>query len=276
MSVIHTNKSGEQPVGADRNKTELTLRITEAASSWLHNLGAKCVETEVYAGPSWLADIAGFWSPTQTEASYAKLIPPRVRYPFGEGPAKMRRYEEADAVRIAAFAALPPRITIVHEVKTSRADFAKDAKWGREAVADMQVLSYARGILQPGELPAGWWALEHSAETGALLGVRMRAPIRATSLEQHLLVIANLAERRHNRTANQYLSDLQKRSRVEEADRRVNDRLSGCMRAVLEIARGESASAEETLRYRFSGKKIPSWIIDELKKMHGVLKMETK
>ncbi len=259
------------PTFADRNKTELTLRVTESASAWLSGLGAKCVETEVFVGPKWLADLAAFWSPTPTEATNAKLIPPRIRYPYGESPEKMERYKSHEKARTAAFGALPDRITIVHEVKTSRADFANDKKWKRERVADMQVLSYTSGTVGMGELPNGWWALEHSAESGALLKVQHREPIHDTSLDQRLMVIANIAERRHNRTANQYLSDLQKSWCKEAAARRIDGRLGSCIRLVLEIAHGQTESVESSLRGRFEH-KISEHLLSELKKLHGVLK----
>jgi len=52
----------------DQNKTELTRKVTAGAATWLTNLGAKPVETEVHVRQGWIADLAAVWCPTRTEA----------------------------------------------------------------------------------------------------------------------------------------------------------------------------------------------------------------
>jgi hypothetical protein len=100
----------------------------------------------------------------------------------------------------------------VVEVKTSRKDFQQDTKWNRAPAADIQAMAYPRGLIRPHEFPAGWWMLEHIAETG-LVEARRRTPRNTISIEQRLLLVTNIAERRHNREANAFWSALHKRQR---------------------------------------------------------------
>lgn len=258
-----------QHAPADRNKTDLTLGVVEAASAWLSNIGAKCLETEVAVGPKWIADVAAFWSPTPTEAINAKLIPRKPRGSYYGMRLPMTAAEQEYADWREKLASLPQRITIALEVKTSRSDFQRDKKFTRIPVADMQVLAYTKGILDIGEVPPHWWLLEHSARDGSLLSVARRAPVVGTSVEQRLVVIANIAERRHNRTANAFFAALNKRRAVDYANYKAETRLSRCMRTVLAIARGEKA-VSDALSWHFSGRdKMPQHLVDELTSLHG-------
>lgn len=100
---------------ADRNKTELTLRVTEAAALWLSGIGCKGCEAEVMVAPGWLADLAAFWSPTRTEAVKQKLIPRCPPWRIGVENAEARKQWDDK------FMAMPPYISITCEVKTSLA-----------------------------------------------------------------------------------------------------------------------------------------------------------
>lgn len=100
----------------DRNKTEATHAATAAAVSWLDGLGCKPTETEVGVGGGWIADLASVWSPTMTEAKRSKLlgiVPPDVQANSHEKLAYLYRRHGG-------------RLTIVIEVKTSRADYLRD------------------------------------------------------------------------------------------------------------------------------------------------------
>lgn len=193
-------------MSADKNKTDLTHDVTEAAAKWLASIGAKCIETEVRVGPKWIADLAAFWTPTMTEAAYQKLVP--------------RRSAGWDA-RLAAFRALPRIITIVVEVKTSMPDFKRDLgeKFARAPVADLQILAVPHSLISIESCPPKWW----------ILGVDLEKPdvdvwrpvgIVPTSLDQRLDFVAAVGERRHNRTHNEFWSALGKRRRDEERQRR--------------------------------------------------------
>lgn len=102
----------------DRNKTAMTHTATAVAAAWLDGIGCKPVETEVPCGPGWVADLASFWEPSFTEAKNAKLlrdlVPEEARMDAHESFAWMTRR-------------LGGRLTVVVEVKVSRADFLADA-----------------------------------------------------------------------------------------------------------------------------------------------------
>ena len=269
MAIVQT--AAESGGIADRNKSEVTLRVTEAASRWLLDLGAKAVETEVPAGEKWIADIAAFWVPTRTEAIKAKLILKKPKWVSPYGPEELRKqYNQEHTAWIKSYKGLPNYITIVHEVKTSPKDFKRDLKWERTPVADMQVLSYVKGILTPEQYPKNWWVLEH-AEDGSLLKVKNRVPMHNVDVNQRLMLIANIADRRHNRTAYQFLRDLQKSHRLESGERKLDYRLSSCASAIMSVVKGEYPTVEECLRRHFN-KKFPDYLVERLGKMYGIQK----
>jgi hypothetical protein len=202
-------------IPADRNKTDLTHDVTEAASRWLSGIGAKCLETEVGIGPKWIADVAGFWRPTPTEAVEQKLIPRRKPYPYGQSVDAVDAWKSVDAERVARFHALPEIITIAVEVKTTRNDFNKDV--GRKFVAapftDLRVLAVPAGLLKPWKDPPGWWIITVSGKE--VVHVARSAPILSTPLDIKLRVVAAIGERNHNRHHYAFWSALNKRQRAD-------------------------------------------------------------
>lgn len=240
MAII---KIPDEVPPADRNKTDITLEVTEAAARWLHGMGAKAIETEVPICEKWVADLAAIWSPTRTEAKNNKLIPftylschqpPKGLIPwpkcdfegndekreamFDEYHKKVSNWQAANPDLFEeAYRKMPGIITIVHEVKTSRADFKRDHKWKMPAQAEVMILSYTTGILSIDEIPAGWWALEHDPKTGAAKGMRRRVwPLHTIEAEAKMWTVAAIAERRHNRTALHFWNSLMKRNRSKD------------------------------------------------------------
>lgn len=258
------------PQMAARNKTEVTLRVTEQAAAWLQSLGAKAIETEVPVGPKWIADLAAFWVPTPTEAQRTKLIAKRPPYYLPGGletsPELNRKWEEWRQ----SYADLPFPVTIVHEVKTSVQDFKRDTKWARPPVADMRVLSLTKDVLEAASLPDGWWVLLHGSD-GRLHRVLQRAPMPGITDTQRLLVVANIAERRHNRTANAFFADLQKKRRIEDQRYLVESRVSKCLSTVLKILRGEQSVEEALTRNLGHAHHLPAYMVEDLKRLHGKL-----
>lgn len=151
----------EHDTPADRNKTDLTHDITEAAARWLAIIGAKCIETEVAVGPKWIADVAAYWRPTRTEAVNHGLIPRAKSYPYGSADSRMLEYQESRRAHFEVYRALPPIITIAVEVKTTRADFRRDIaeKFSRDPVADLQVIAIPRMLMPVEEFPTNCWVL---------------------------------------------------------------------------------------------------------------------
>lgn len=256
---------------ADANKTELTLRTTEAAANWLTGIGAKAIETEVWVEGDWIADLAAFWCPTRTEAQRSHLLRycPKDRS-FYDGISKVYRkdphYEEAYGAWEAEYVPVARQLTIVHEVKTSRGDFKGDNKWTRPAVADLMVLSYVKGIVKPEELPGGWWHLEHN-ETGKLLRASKCPVVHDVGDAQRLAVVSAIAERRHNRTQYAWQKDLQQTHRNAENERISCSRLSDCARVCLDILDGKSV--EEALGWLGYGKerRLPRYVLERLENL---------
>jgi hypothetical protein len=152
----------------DRNKTTLTHTATAVAAAWLDGIGCKPVETEVPCGPGWVADLASFWEPTFTEAKNTKLlrdlVPDEVKKDSAEAYTWMYRR-------------LGGRLTVVVEVKVSRADFLADAgrKYGTfggktnrkqslERPAHLCVLACPKDAMGDDCLELGWSWLELSKE----------------------------------------------------------------------------------------------------------------
>lgn len=250
---------------ADRNKTELTLRVTEAAAAWLAGIGAKAIETELFVDEGWQADLAALWSPTRTEAQRTKLLRPRPRCP---AMPPYERFHEARDAWEKTYTALPRVITIAHEVKTARSDFRRDTKWDRPPPADMRVLSIGPDVAREDELPEGWWVLRHHA-TGRLRSVTP-AGVTPVDLQQRFWIAVAIAERRHNRTANAFLRDLQKTHRDEASARQTATRFRDAIRIVLAIARGERESAEDCLEYYAHRDRIPESLQAELASIYGI------
>jgi len=253
-------------VSADANKSELTLRITEAAAVWLDNIGAKPVETEVPIDRGWVADLAGAWCPTRTEAQMQGLIPRSVRF-SGEN---WDRHEQRREEREKAFDALPAPITIAHEVKVSRGDFRGDKKWDRPWPANMCVLSIPDGMLKPEEYPAGWWILLHSTKAGTLRKVERRGEIRAVADSDRMWFIHQVGLRCDHRVRNQRWRDLQKSHRNTENENVNRERMHRLARVMVDIVNARFASIDETLGYHLRRPDISSWLRDELTPLYGL------
>jgi len=221
---------------ADRNKTELTLRVTEESAGWLRGIGAKAIETEVPVCQKWIADLSAIWTPTPTEAKRIKLFPfkPTPFFPpedilpepkqtlddlndenseHNKWWTKVLSWQKEQPHSFEkAISELPYYITIIIEVKTSRADFLNDKKWKHKPQADLQILSYAKGIIKDDEIPDGWWGLEHGEKS---LRVKKRYwPLHDITDTMRMYLIGSIAERQHNRTANAFWNALAKRRRV--------------------------------------------------------------
>lgn len=264
--------------GADLNKSELTLRVTEAADLWLSEIGCKPVETEVPVAVGWVADLAGVWIPTMTEAQKAKLIPrrPATKHPYGSAAYK-DHYEKVKLWRQRTqpvLEYLPHPVTVILEAKTTRADFRSDPKWARSPVANIQVLSVVRGISKAREWPPDWWILEHSAKTGKLLNVRRPGKVfHGISDEQRLEIVLQTAMRLHNRVNYQRLRDIQRRQRRGEAKSATLRRVSHIARMVLAVVRAEDKDIETCCHHHLHwGEKLPDYIRKDLEKLWGIAK----
>lgn len=150
----------------DRNKSALTHVATASVAAWMNTIGVKAVEAEVRVGQSWVADLAGVWEPTYTELRRTHAFK-RLEWLRGV----------ADGSRLNLFYnVMGSPITVLVEVKVTRADFLSDAKrkygWKpklayRPAPAHLRIVACPNEIVRNDEVMGlantGWGVLRLSA-----------------------------------------------------------------------------------------------------------------
>lgn len=194
----------------DRNKTGLTHRVTAIAAAYLDALGCKPVETEVTARQGWVADVAGYWYPTMTEAKKLHLHR-RAQEILGDVPAT----------------GVIPRVyghgpfTVLAEVKVSRSDFQKDKhKWNGVYPAHVCLLAFPAGVIAADEIPKGWYGLETSKHGQKLKKVHRNGCLHPQHLGLTVDFVAEVGIRRDHRTRYRALKDWAKAYRAEEAEKK--------------------------------------------------------
>lgn len=165
----------------DRNKTEITCKATSAAALYLCERGCKPLESEVHICKGWTADLAAVLAPTITELVKLKLLRPRPRTRLVPG-LYSEWWNEGKALQRV--------MTVVVEVKTTRADFCGDKKWEMSIPADLAYLTVPKGLLSSDEWPNGWGILEYNEQSST---VRCGRPpeLRQASSEQHITRATN-------------------------------------------------------------------------------------
>jgi hypothetical protein len=139
----------------DKNKTDLTHRVTAIAAAYLASRGFKPIETEVSVHDGWIADLASFAYPTMTEKKNLKLI-------GGRKVVEPEYNEEKFLFRYGRI------FTAIVEVKTSKGDYIKDKKFdSRIFPASLCYLAYPKGLIE--KPPVGWFGLETDSEGNSLL-----------------------------------------------------------------------------------------------------------
>ena len=221
----------------DQNKTEITKLITAAACFWLDQRGCKPVETEVAVGRAWIADIASVVCPSNTELQDLKLIRRAPKW-------NKRPQREAWEVEVAEMAHM---MTVIVEVKTSRADFLGDKKWTIPPMADLSWIAIPRGLIEESEKPSGWGILEYDEARDCMV-TRSAPLIRMTTAEQQRNLIHAVACRRDNQTRYEHINRIRKRYAEENKQRESLTRVKDAMRAALSIAHGEYGSVEGALQ----------------------------
>lgn len=256
--------------GGDQNKTKLTLDVTAAASEWLDKIGAKPIEAEVSITSGWIADLAGIWSPTRTEAADQHLIPRALPWKSERG-ARAKRSRERNKL----YHAIPDTISIVHEVKVTRSDFRRDHKWAQHSPADMRVLSIVPGIAKEEEWPEGWWILLHDATTGAVIKVARRAPLTPVTCAQRFRVLMQVSLRRHNRTQYAYIKEITRHQNDQENDRINRVRFTYMARLMRAVHAGEQQTLEECVARHMGRRwKIPADLMEDLSAIHRKAKQD--
>lgn len=142
----------------DRNKTNLTHKVTAVAAAYLSDRGFKPIETEVSVREGWIADLASFVYPSNTEIRKLRL--------FGKRKIIDEYYQNEDMFLRHYGAPL----TALVEVKTSLSDFRRDKKFdGCIFPAHLCYLAYPKGLLE--KPPTGWIGLIVKEDGSRLLRI---------------------------------------------------------------------------------------------------------
>ena len=251
----------------DRNKTDLTHRLTDLATAWLDGKGFKPVETEVGVAQGWVADIAGVCVPTQTERIELKLIAPPPRSPSFSARAAVdheaiiERYNADYRAWRAQYELLPERLTALVEVKTSVGDYRRDRKWAAPWPTNLCFVAKPEGLIPPEDWPAEWGVILCSANGTTIRRVRP-SRIHPVTMEQQLEVILNLAVARDHVTRHARFRDLAKTQRVAEGERLTVSRVSSAIQFVQAVIQGRPI--EEATSYYGIRARLPQHVLDSL------------
>lgn len=251
----------------DRNKTELTKRVTAAAFRYLDERGAKPLETEVWLGEGWVADIAGVVNPTNTELQALKLIPPKPKRQAGNEQQRQAWHERAQQAKAL--------MTVLVEVKTSRSDLSNDRKWLLTPYTNLAYLAIpADMLLAPGEYPLGWGLLEYSV-VADYVRLRVIPEVRAVPLEQQFNTILQVAYRRDNQTRYERVREFRKRQIIQQNEAISRRRVSDALHAMLHIVRAETYFGE-TVMDILNRYKMGKYYSEEMEDLWGVAKHSLK
>lgn len=262
MSTLENRHHNSDSNIPDRNKTELTCKVTAAAYNWLDERGFKPVETEVSIADGWVADLAGVVSPTLTELQDLKLIKRRPKWNqlgYKEWWAQAKEFQRQTGV-----------ITAIVEVKTSLSDFRSDSKWGKPAPAQLAYLAIPQDLpVNMNEWPVGWGLLLYSPVSGC---VRIAASptLHEIALEQKFRIVHEIAVRRDHHTRYERHRALRKELAATRNEDISLTRMSKALRGMRSVVRGEHGSAEKALEYHGIKKHIYESYLVEIEKLFGI------
>jgi hypothetical protein len=255
----------------DGNKTALTHRVTAVAAAYLDALGCKPVETEVAIRPGWVADLASYWYPTNTEAKKLHLgrraaqvlgdaddPNPRglVHRTFGHGP-----------------------YTVCVEVKISHQDFAKShSKWIADPPAHICFLAFPHGLVSAPNVPAGWYGLETSSDGSKLLRVdRTRGTPNAQHPGPVLDFVAQVGIRRDHRTRFAASRDWLKAYRAQDTEQKRQYSASRLLDGLAAWLQGRGWKSERPFREllpELGIKKVPGYCDDAIDYLESLRRTE--
>jgi len=233
----------------DRNKTALTHRVTATAARYLTDLGFCAVVGEVSVGTKRVADLAGYWSPSRSDV-----------HRLFRGPALI----QAEEVYVDSRDRV---LTMVAEVKTTRADFLADvAKWS-EPLAEIRFLAFPKGVVESAEIPDGWFAIQTTDDVSNIGYVyRQRGRYTPMPTEASLSLVAQIAHRCDARTRCRALDDYDKQARADRHESTKQFRAAQLLHGLAKWLRADSPrgllGTEESLRdvVRYMGiKEIPRY-----------------
>lgn len=222
----------------DRNKTEITRVVTAAAVRYLDERGCKPVETEVPIDLGWVADIAGVLNPTMTELIELKLLKRKPRYSHPDYQAWHELAKDAQKL-----------MTVLVEVKTSRADFRGDRKWVLPIPTNLAYVAIPKDLaVGMDEMPANWGVLEYWESTDCVRCLRVPG-VGAVTTEQQLSVVLQVAIRRDHDTRYERIRKFRREILTSQNENVSRTRVNTAMRAMSSIVHGKYGSLEAALEY---------------------------
>lgn len=216
----------QYPEPLDRNKTDLTHKLTALASGYLAYIGCKPIETEVPVAPGWIADVAGFTYPTQTELKNAKLLKRLVV----ENP-QLKGVPDYQLDNIFKMRNYFP-LTALCEVKISIADFKKDLERKfQKGAANLNYLVIPQSIkeavldIEPHFLflHLKWGMIVCSDSGEKITKVESPAVVPMTAADT-IDFIASVAIKRDHRSRYSYMRAMMKSYRVEQRERKEREK----------------------------------------------------
>jgi len=230
----------------DQNKTALTQRITATAASYLDAIGCKPVESEVPVAASWIADLASYCYPTQTEFRYAKWHK-RFGQPSKEIYDVFRHWRQ----RIGGL------VTVLVEVKITKADLMGDMERKIKAAslpATYCYLAAPHALWNDVGYISGGWGELHMSEDGRTLIKAAPGTEHAQHPGDMADFIAQVGIRRDHRTRHRALRDMMCSHNAMETDRKRTRTLKSVVRGVLgylfdEGMFADAESLEQALRW---------------------------
>lgn len=252
---------------ADRNKSELTHKITSLSIGYLDTIGCKPVETEVQVSQGWVADVASYWYPQPFETRKSKVIKK-----FCDDYEEWKKKPKAVCDHWIRFHGQP--LTTLVEVKVTKNDYEKDKDrklFSQHPPAHLCWLAYPQGIIDEEELIGSDWGLIRCSPDGERILKIVSAP---RCMPQHpgdvLDFVAQVGIRRDHRTRKKFIREAWKNYRLENFENKQRTKLSSFIYAFEDRFVKEKppnfSSLEDALKFH-GIKKIPKYLKDHLLKI---------
>ncbi len=249
----------------DRNKTELTHVVTDAAHFYLDARGCKPLEREVSMSKKWVADLAGVLCATETELIALRLLPYKPNWKASAERHRIWQEKHDAALHLQC------RMLCLVEVKTSVSDFMREwnlgGKWRRPIPAHLAYIAMPAGMKHVSQLPTGWGALEYYESSGAMR-CSLVPEYRQVSAEQQCTCLHEIGTRCDHRVRYAAVRQFRKEELVEHNGHKSLMRFRDAMRAMRDIVEGNSDSVEEVLR--FHRINLPDCDIERLRPLWSI------
>jgi hypothetical protein len=222
----------------------LTNRITAGAKIWLLGAGVKPVEEEVDVADGWVADLAGFVTPTATELKKSLKLHKIIDAP---------NYDNA-IQRFYMTYQMP--LTVLVEVKVNAADYRRDM--GRKYFTDsyhsttpahLSYLAFPKGMVDDRELPRHWGRIIFTEDGSKLLKATPPQSIAPQHQYETTRFIASVGMRCFNKWTYREVKEVVKRYRKQTAESTARVKVESILSACLMVSQKDSMSLVGALDY---------------------------